>query len=95
MKSANSISAMGSIPFIAAPTAMPAMDDSASGRIDHPILSERLHEAVRREENSTPCADVLAHHENAIIPSHLLVHGLANGLYDRHLSYDGPPVLSA
>ena len=47
-------------------------------RVDNPLRAEILDESLRRQENATALAHVLAHDENALVLLHLFVEGRAH-----------------
>ena len=70
--------------------------DAGDGRlgqrgVDDPLFAEGVEEAVCREEDAAPGRDVLAHDEDRGVAGHLLPHGLAHGLEDRHDRDGAPP----
>ena len=90
MKSANCISAIGRIPFMAAPRAIPAMDASASGvSITRSSPNSSTNPSVARED-SPSTAHVLTHDEDTVVPGKLLAHAVTDRL-DHGLYGDVPP----
>ena len=58
--------------------------------VDDPVLAELFQQTVRRQEYTTPRADILAQDEHPLVARHLLTHGVADRL--EHVPYgDDPP----
>ena len=67
------------------PTAVPTMPDSASGRVDDPVLAEVLLQAVGDPEDAAELADVLAHEEDLGVVLHRLAQAHVEALGQRDL----------
>ena len=63
------------------------------GGIDHPALAETICEPRGDTVDPAvlPVGDVLAHHDHALVPRHLLVQHLVDRLADRQFAHAGSP----
>ena len=76
-------SAIGRKPAIAAPDAHPRESLFGDRRVDDPVWPEALEHPLADLVGAVVLGDLFAHEEDAVVPLHLLGHGLVQGARGR------------